>query len=181
MILGRGRGLVAVVLLGLGTLSACSGTDLSAAPDVVPARPQLFANGPGVEVTSGISEPDQTANGPLWWFTSKAGSLGVYNGTDEPATVRVSADVVVPCKTPARMELSLPGGHRRTAKAATGRPGRVRFAVRIPARGEVDVGVRIEASACRPGHDARTLYAGLLSLRARVAGSDGEGGSQSSS
>jgi hypothetical protein len=183
MILGRRPALVAAALaigLGTGTISACGSTELSPAPDVVSAGPQLFANGPGVMVNDGSTIPDQTANGPLYWFTAKTGSLGVYNGTDQPAMLRVSADAVVPCKTPARMELALPGGHKRSVTAARGRPGRIRFAVRVPARGKVDVGVQIEASACRPAHDSRELYAGLLSLRARAAGSGGDGGSQTS-
>jgi hypothetical protein len=44
----------------------------------------------------------------------------------------------------------------------------VRFGVPVPARGRVEISVRIEASECTSGDDLRTLYAGLLSLRARA-------------
>jgi hypothetical protein len=170
---GRGAPLAAAlaVLSGAGTLlSGCSTTELAPAPDVVAAHPQLFANGPGAAVTEGSSSssPDQTVDGPLWWFTSPEGTLSVFNGSDESADLRVSADVVVPCETPARIELSLPGGHKRTATAAPGQPGRVRFGVPVPARGQVDIGVRIEASECTLANEPRTFYAGLLSLRARA-------------
>jgi hypothetical protein len=163
---------VVVALICAGTLlSGCSRTELSPAPEVVPAAPQLFDDGTGITVTTGSSGPDATAGGPLWWFTDPEGELSVHNGSDQDALVRVSADVLVPCQTSARVELTLPGGHSTTVEAAPDRPGRVRFAVSVPSRGAVEVGVRIEASACRPPHDSRTLYAGLGSLRARVAGS----------
>ena len=171
--------LVLVVTAG-ALLSGCSRTELTPAPEVVPANPQLFANGPGVAVTSGSPSADQTAEGPVWWFTARDGVLSVYNGSDQSAMVRVSADVLVPCATPARLELSLPDGRRRVVAAETGRPGRVRFSVPLPGRGATDVGVRIQATACRPDKDARTLFAGLRSLRARAAPSEGGSAPQSS-
>jgi hypothetical protein len=168
----RGGGIAAALVACLtgALLSGCTRTELTPAPDVVAADPQLFANGPGVALTGGVTSPDQTASGPMWWFTSPEGSLGVYNGSDQPATVRVRGSAVVPCSTPARLELSLPDGHRRVAMPAAGRPVPVRFGVQVPARGRVEVGVKIDATACQPKNDPRTLYAGLLALRARVAG-----------
>jgi hypothetical protein len=155
-------------------LSGCSRTELAPAPELVPAAPQLFENGPGAVVTEGSPGADQTSDGPLWWFTAPDGVLGVYNGSGEPATVRVSADVVVPaCQTTARVQISLPGGHSRTVEATPAQSGRMRFAVRVPPWGTVDVPVRIEATACQPPHDLRALYAGLRSLRARASGSGG--------
>ena len=163
---------VSVVVAGT-LLSGCSRAELTPAPELVSAGPQLFTDGAGVLVTSGSPDADKTPDGPLWWFTSPEGVLEVYNGSAQSVMVRVSADVVIPCETPARLEFSLPNGHQRTVEAATGRSGRVRFAVRVPARGTVDVPVRIVASACHPPGDPRDLYAGLLSLRARAAGSGG--------
>jgi hypothetical protein len=172
---------VAFTVVGsAGTLlSGCTRAELTAAPELVPVAPRLFANGPGAQV-SGSPGPDNTAGGPLWWFTAPEGVLEVFNGSDQAAMVRVSADVFVPCESPAQLTFELPSGHRRTVDAAKGRPGRLRFAVRIPARGAVDVPVQIEAPSCQPPNDPRTLYAGLLSLRARAAAPDSDGDPQSS-
>jgi hypothetical protein len=160
------RPVVGLTLAGLLAISGCSSSALDPASDLAPASPEQFITGAGAAITAGAGPQDVAADGStFWWFTKSTGTVSVLNGSSEPALVRMKATLATPCPAAAETTFTKPDGSSRTFEAIQTGVG-VALTVRVPARGSVPIRVSIEGDPCRPPGDSRTLYAGLLNLRA---------------
>ena len=157
---------VTVAGLALSAAAGCSSQVLEPAPALVPTNPQYFYDGVGVSVSEGSTGQDVGGFGEVWWFVNPQAVVTVGNGNPSTERVVVTARVAAPCTHEATVRLEAP---EETLEVTVDQAGEtVRFVADVPPQGTVQVPVAIDAEPCHPPADARTLYAGLYDLEARI-------------
>jgi hypothetical protein len=164
---GRFTVLAATLLFSVGA-SGCTSSPLTPAGKLVAATDAQFRTPVSAAVTAGSMGLEFSGTDAHWWLTSAEANVTVSNNSERSPIIDVTATVIAPpCPGLAEVVVDAPGSPR--IRLVAGSAGKLlSLRLDVPLGRSKTIRLSVLTPACHISTDPRSLYAGLLALKAQT-------------